>query len=172
MKEKNLAQSRHSKMEVVSFRQDVRLREVGDLPEVQLQAESQLTVLTQDHWEMLLPRNKGRNSPSSPLLPVCPLGHSDLSTFAGRGSEGECQHPACPISHHGPWLRESSLSVICRHSFALILGRPNSISHQVFPKVCFSPRRYQCDSVYPDDGDEAQQMLPERERSHVTRPPL
>ena len=152
-------------MEVVSCRRDRRLRETSKLPEVKLQ----LTVLTQDHWGLLLHRNKGRKSPASPLLGVCPLGHRDLSAWSSEGGE---PRSGCPLSHAGPWLSESGLSMVCRYSFGLILRRPKSSPHQLFPKVCFSPHRHQRDSIYPADGDEAQPMLPEREGSHVTRTPF
>lgn len=35
----------------------------------------------------------------------------------------------------------------------------------------FCPHRHQCDSVHPADGDEAQQMFPKGERSHVMKTP-
>lgn len=105
-----------------------------------------------------------------PLLsfPTVPWVRVTCSQLLGGDRAGGSWHPGHPVSHCGPWLSESSLSTICRHNFGRVLYRPNSSPHLVFSKMCFSPHRHQRDSVYPADRDEAQQMLPEREGSHVT----
>lgn len=150
-------------MEVVSCQGDGRLGEVGDVPEVE---RSSRVPTGCAHGAplgyRLLQRQKPRVPPSSPSC--LPPGTQRLQLVGGRGGEG--WGPGGPLPCPGP-----QRATICRHTSDPILCRPNSCPHRVFPKVCLSPRRHQRDSVHPADGDEAQQMLPEREGSHVTAPP-